>query len=220
MTNYQLQITSYKFIFLSVVFVFLLLPIFTNAQLPVAPKNGVPVSGETPIQLRESEDTGSPFTGGQSGDEGCYKQSGTCVYGTCSKGTHVVYNLCMSRPTDSNYHCCVPDSSSGSLIGGDNKDTSSGRLSGGNKVINIPNPLGSTTTFTELIQRIIKWLLIIGAPVLTLMILIGAFQLMTAGGRPENITKGRHTITYAVIGYALLLLSTALIMVIEKLLKG
>lgn len=83
--------------------------------------------------------------------------------------------------------------------------------------ISLPNPL-KATSFAELINRITNWLLIIGAPILVLMIIIGAFQIMTGAGNPENITKGRHTITWAIIGYALLLLSSGITLIIEQLL--
>lgn len=89
---------------------------------------------------------------------------------------------------------------------------------GGNQPIQIPNPLGNVKTFAELINRLVNWLLIIGAPILTLMIIIGAFQIMTGAGEPEKITKGRHTITYAIIGYALLLISTGITTIIANVL--
>lgn len=89
--------------------------------------------------------------------------------------------------------------------------------SGRTQTIDLPNPL-KATSFAELINRITNWLLVIGAPILVLMIIIGAFQIMTGAGNPENITKGRHTITYAIIGYALLLISSGITLIIEQLL--
>lgn len=89
--------------------------------------------------------------------------------------------------------------------------------SGRTQTIILPNPL-KATSFAELTNRITNWLLIIGAPILVLMIIIGAFQIMTGAGNPENITKGRHTITWAIIGYALLLISSGITLIIEQLL--
>ena len=91
--------------------------------------------------------------------------------------------------------------------------------SGSSQKISILNPLG-VSTFAGLIAKINQWLIYIGGPILTLVILIGAFQLMTSGGSPEKVTKGRHTITYAVIGYALLLISTGIIFIIRDVLGG
>lgn len=95
-----------------------------------------------------------------------------------------------------------------------------GSQGGGSQIIKLPNPLGQTNTFAELINRIVNWLLIISAPILALMIIIGAFQIMTGAGEPEKIIKGRHTITYAIIGYALLLISSGITTVIQNLLSG
>lgn len=94
-----------------------------------------------------------------------------------------------------------------------------GSIPGGGRtqVIELPNPL-KATNFAELINRLTNWLLVIGAPILVLMIIIGAFQIMTGAGNPENITKGRHTITWAIIGYALLLISSGITLIIKQLL--
>lgn len=83
--------------------------------------------------------------------------------------------------------------------------------------VSIPNPLG-VNTFAELIARINRWLLIIGGPIVTLMMFIGAFQIMTAGGNSEKVTTGRRTVTYAIVGYALLLLSTGITFIIKDVL--
>ncbi|MEK9170526.1 MAG: pilin [Patescibacteria group bacterium] len=86
-----------------------------------------------------------------------------------------------------------------------------------NQKISISNPLG-VSTFADLIAKINRWLIIIGAPILTLMILIGAFQIMFAGSTPDKVTEGRHTITYAIIGYGLLLISTGIAYIIKDIL--
>lgn len=88
---------------------------------------------------------------------------------------------------------------------------------GGSQTIQIPNPL-QAKTFEDLIAAINRWLLIIAVPILTLMIIIGAFQIMTGAGNPEKITQGRHTITYAIIGYALLLISSGVTFIIKEVL--
>jgi len=94
---------------------------------------------------------------------------------------------------------------------------SGGRVPSSNQTITIPNPL-KVTTIAALVERINRWLIYIGAPILTLMVIIGAFQILTAGGNPEKVTSGRKTITYAVIGYALLLLSSGITKIIESIL--
>ncbi|MBI3046276.1 MAG: hypothetical protein HYY86_01890 [Candidatus Harrisonbacteria bacterium] len=107
------------------------------------------------------------------------------------------------------------DGSGGTRIEGPGGTAKSG--GSGIQPIRLPNPL-QANTFQELIGRVVNFLLAIGAPILVLMIIIGAFQIMTGAGNPENITKGRQTITYAIIGYALLLLSKGITLIIEQLL--
>ena len=88
-------------------------------------------------------------------------------------------------------------------------------------VINLEdlNPLGKGTTIESLIDRIVKWLVFyIGPSIVTLMIILGAFQIMAAGGNPEKIKKGKQIVTYAIIGYALLLLSSGIISILKEVL--
>lgn len=135
----------------------------------------------------------------------CQNTSISCEGGSYRAG------LC---PGASNIQCCIKSGSTGS---GGTSGSGNTFGSGGSQTITIPNPLGAAS-FEELIVRLNRWLLVIAAPILTLMIVIGAFQILTAAGNPENITKGRHTITYAVIGYALLLLSSGIIFIIRQVL--
>ncbi|MDD5431127.1 MAG: pilin [Candidatus Pacebacteria bacterium] len=82
--------------------------------------------------------------------------------------------------------------------------------------VSIPNPLG-VNSIGDLIQRIINYLLIIGIPIATIMIFIGAFYLLTSAGDPERVTKGRQTIQWAVLGLAILLIGDGLIYVIQDI---
>ncbi len=52
------------------------------------------------------------------------------------------------------------------------------------------------------------------------MVLYGAFQIMTAGGKPEQVSSGRKTILYAVIGYAVVLLATSVVPLLTEILGG
>lgn len=84
--------------------------------------------------------------------------------------------------------------------------------------ITIPNPLGAGS-FAELLQNIVEFLtLYIAPPLVTLMILWGAFQIMSAGGNPEKITQGKKTILYAVVGFAIVLVGWGFVSIIEEIL--
>lgn len=82
----------------------------------------------------------------------------------------------------------------------------------------LPNPLG-TTSITGLLKDIIDALTIfIAPPIAVLMIIIGAFQMLSAGGDPEKFKTGKKTILYAAIGFAILLLARLIIGLVQEIL--
>ena len=81
----------------------------------------------------------------------------------------------------------------------------------------LENPIG-TKSFTELLKRIIGYLIVIGAPILALMVLYGGFYILTAGGNPEKFKTGKDVILYAVIGYIIILVSWGIIYIIGEIL--
>lgn len=76
-------------------------------------------------------------------------------------------------------------------------------------VICIP-PIIKATTTDELIRNIVNFLIPFAGSILVVIILVGAFQIMTSSGNPENIKKGRSTIVWALIGFAVILLAGGL----------
>ena len=50
------------------------------------------------------------------------------------------------------------------------------------------------------------------------MVLYGGFLILTAGDKPEQITKGKNTILYAAIGYTIILCSWGVIYIIQQVL--
>jgi hypothetical protein len=96
---------------------------------------------------------------------------------------------------------------------------------GGGGPINLPNPLTCVSGSGEpqilcVAGRVIKGIFILANPIAVIMILIGAFQLLASGGSPERVTKGRKTILYAVVGYAIVLLAQGLVLIIKEILGG
>ena len=78
---------------------------------------------------------------------------------------------------------------------------------------------GSDGGFLCILNKILGILLDIAAPIVAIMVVIGAVQIMTAGGNGEKITQGRKTILYAVIGFVVILLSTSVVPVLQSLLQ-
>jgi len=82
--------------------------------------------------------------------------------------------------------------------------------------VEFQNPL-EYETFGELIDAIIKYIFYIAVVVTPLMIIIGAFYILTAAGDPKKIGTGKNVIIYTLIGLAIILLARGLIAMIESL---
>ncbi|KKU89221.1 MAG: hypothetical protein UY18_C0002G0034 [Microgenomates group bacterium GW2011_GWF2_47_9] len=50
-----------------------------------------------------------------------------------------------------------------------------------------------------------------------IMILVGGFTILTGSGNPENIKKGGQTITLAVVGLALAIISWLILLLVKNL---
>jgi hypothetical protein len=87
----------------------------------------------------------------------------------------------------------------------------------GGGAISLPNPL-SCQDFGCILTQIISKLVQLAIPIVVIMVLIGGFQIMTAGGNEEKIKQGRSTIWWAVIGYAIILLADGLVLIIKSVL--
>jgi hypothetical protein len=83
----------------------------------------------------------------------------------------------------------------------------------------LPNPLGENTTIQSLIDTIFQFLAFRAGPiVVTFFIILGAYQIVFSGGEAEKVTKGKNTIAYAAVGYAILLLATAIVNIVKRVL--
>lgn len=89
----------------------------------------------------------------------------------------------------------------------------------GAQSVQLSNPLQGTSSVTQLIQNIIKWLVEIGAPVAVVMIIWGAFQMLFSGGKPESFENGKNAILYAVAGYGIIVIGWGIVSIIQKLLQ-
>ena len=80
------------------------------------------------------------------------------------------------------------------------------------------NPLGKDATIFTILQKIIKYLIMIGAPILAIMVIYGGYLILTAGDDPEKVKGGKNTILYGVIGYIIVLSSYGVIFIIGEVL--
>jgi predicted small integral membrane protein len=84
--------------------------------------------------------------------------------------------------------------------------------------VKLVNPLKSDN-IVEIISNVLNWLIIYSIPILAIMILIGGFQILTAREDPGKVANGRKTIMYAVIGFAVILISKGVALILLNIIK-
>jgi hypothetical protein len=88
---------------------------------------------------------------------------------------------------------------------------------GGGVPITLPNPL-SANDFTTVVGQVINFLYLVAVPLTAIMALVGGFQMITSSGNPEQFSKGRKTLMYAVIGFAVVIISGGVVSIIKNIL--
>jgi hypothetical protein len=87
-----------------------------------------------------------------------------------------------------------------------------------NSALQIPNPL-QTDSIPQLIAGIFSSIVKFVAPPLAgVMIIIGSFQMLTAGGNPEKFEKGKKTLFYTFIGLTVVILGALITRLIAEIL--
>ena len=90
--------------------------------------------------------------------------------------------------------------------------------------VTLCDPLGtnckSTETVGSVLANVTTFLQYIGAPIAVIMVLVGAFQMMTSEGNPEKYTKGKDTLIWAAVGFAIVLLAGGITTLISNILNG
>lgn len=84
---------------------------------------------------------------------------------------------------------------------------------------NLPNPLGDSATVETVLNRIISQVITYAAIVVSIVIILAAFQMLFAQGSPEKFKTGRNAIVYAIIGFIVILLASGVAKIVESALK-
>jgi len=69
----------------------------------------------------------------------------------------------------------------------------------------------------DILRQIIKAVFLISIPLTSLMIIIGAYYIVTSGGVPDRVKKGKSIIIWTLVGFTVILLSEAIIGVIKAI---
>jgi hypothetical protein len=80
--------------------------------------------------------------------------------------------------------------------------------------INIENPINATS-FEALVNNLINFIFYIALALTPLMIIFGAFFLLTAGEDPKRVETGKNIILYTLIGFTIILLAKGLVALIK-----
>lgn len=98
---------------------------------------------------------------------------------------------------------------------------------GGTQAITLCDPLGGngcapgTETFATVATNVANFLFVdIAIPLSVIMVLVGAFQMMTSAGEPEKISQAKKTMTYAAIGFGIALVAGGITTLLKSILTG
>lgn len=81
------------------------------------------------------------------------------------------------------------------------------------------SPFGEDATIETVLVKLIGVVKMIAYPVAAIMILYGAFQILTSAGNEQKYKAGRKTILYALGGFIIILLAQGLVAILEALTK-
>jgi len=86
--------------------------------------------------------------------------------------------------------------------------------------IEVGSPITTAGDFKRLLADVFNWVFGIVLFVSVVMLLVGGFQYVTSGGDDGKIKTAKKTLTYAIIGIAIAILSRAIVFVINSLIGG
>lgn len=91
-----------------------------------------------------------------------------------------------------------------------------GNLGVVSSTLDLPNPIQCDDVFC-VVLRIIRGLRLVAVPISVVMVVVGGYQMMAAGGEPEKFSRGRKTIIYAAVGLAVIILAEAVVYIVSDL---
>lgn len=84
--------------------------------------------------------------------------------------------------------------------------------------INCPGGSSGGACFASILNSFLGFLFWdIVSPLCAIMVLVGAFQMITSSGNPEKFSQGRKTILYAAIGFVVALIAGGITSFIKSL---
>ena len=81
----------------------------------------------------------------------------------------------------------------------------------------LPNPLGNTTSFAVIMEKLADIAIKIGLPLVVIFMIYAGFLFVSAGGNEDKITAAKTTFFWAIVGALLIIGSKALAIAIQNL---
>jgi len=88
-----------------------------------------------------------------------------------------------------------------------------------NATVNCKTVEWGTVCLLNSISRIFTWIWAILIAIVGIMIVVGAFNIITAGGAPDKVTAGRNYILYALIGMVVAFFAKAIPAIVAALIR-
>ena len=88
---------------------------------------------------------------------------------------------------------------------------------GGQQGFTLPNPLGNTTSFAVIMEKLADIAIKIGLPLVVIFMIYAGFLFVSAGGNEDKITAAKTTFFWAIVGALLIIGSKALAIAIQNL---
>jgi len=85
------------------------------------------------------------------------------------------------------------------------------------ELIRIENPL-EAGSFEEIVDNLIDFIFKIAIVVAPLMVIVGGFLFLTAGGNIQQVSRARNLLIWTAIGFLIVLLSKGILAIINQIL--
>ncbi len=86
--------------------------------------------------------------------------------------------------------------------------------------LNIPNPLGETSDITTLVGNILNFLWKLAFVIAPILIVYAGYLYITSTGNEEKIKIAQKALTWAIIGFAIILIASSVPAIIQDFLSG
>ncbi len=86
--------------------------------------------------------------------------------------------------------------------------------------ITLPNPLQTDNILTLITSVMNAITMYVAPPIAVLMVIIGGFMILTAGGDPEKVKTGKKTLIWTAVGFGIILVADLLLQLIRELLNA